>query len=128
MSERTFRLILGGSLLLLHFFERIDLLYVYTGIVAFEGLTNWRIPILLSKLRYGQAYGDPAKGAGSTYRYDFEAERALRLVIVMFLAVSFFLFPRALWFFPWFVGFGLSMAGITGICPMAIFLKKMGFK
>jgi hypothetical protein len=128
MSERVFRLILGGTLLLFLFWERVDLLNVYIGVVAFEGVTNWRIPILISKLRYGPAYGEPAKGGAGAYKFNFEAERALRLVIVIFLVVSFFLFPQALWFFPWFVGFALSMAGITGICPMAIFIKKLGFK
>lgn len=128
MSERVFRLILGGTLLSFLFFERADLLNAYIGVVAFEGVTNWRIPIIISKLRYGLAYGEPTKGGAGAYKYNIEAERALRLVIVIFLTVSLFLFPQALWFFPWFVGFGLSMAGITGICPMAIFLKKLGFK
>jgi hypothetical protein len=128
MSERVFRLILGGTLLLILLLERVDLMYVYIGIVAFEGLTNWRIPILISKLRYGRAYRDLTGGAAGTSKYNFDAERVLRLVIVVFLVVSFFLFPKVLWFFPWFIGFALSMAGMTGICPMAIFIKKLGFK
>jgi hypothetical protein len=127
MSERGFRLILGGTLLLVLLSERADLMYVYIGIVALEGLTNWRIPILISKLRYGRAYREPGCAVG-THKYNFDAERALRLVIVVFLVVSYFLFPRGLWFFPWFVGFALIMAGMTGICPMAIFIRKLGFK
>ncbi|OGW53796.1 MAG: hypothetical protein A2Z46_09535 [Nitrospirae bacterium RBG_19FT_COMBO_55_12] len=128
MSERTFRLILGGTLLLLLFWERLDVLYVYIGIVAFEGLTNLRIPVLISRLRYGRAYLDPAECVVGTHKYDFDAERVLRLVIVVFLVVSLFVFPKSLWFFPWFVGFALFMAGITGICPMAMLIKKLGFK
>jgi hypothetical protein len=127
MSERVFRLILGGTLLLILLSERVDLMYVYIGIVAFEGVTNWRIPTLISKLRYGKAYREP-ECADGTHKYNFDAERILRLVIVVFLVVSYFLFPKGLWFFPWFVGFALAMAGMTGICPMAIFIRKLGFK
>jgi hypothetical protein len=128
MSERVFRLILGGTLLLILLSERVDLMYVYIGIVAFEGLTNWRIPILISKLRYGRTYRELTRNAADTYKYNFDAERILRLVIVVFLVASYFLFPKELWFFPWFVGFALAMAGMTGICPMAIFIRKLGFK
>lgn len=128
MSERTFRLILGGTLLLLLFWERFDVLYVYIGIVAFEGLTNLRVPVLISRMRYGRASLNPAGPATGTHKYDFDAERVLRLVIVVFLIVSLFVFPRSLWFFPWFVGFALFMAGVTGICPMAMFIRKLGFK
>jgi hypothetical protein len=128
MSERNFRLILGGTLLLILLYGRVDLFYVYIGVVAFEGLTNWRIPLLVSKLRYGREIRDSSGRAACINKYNFDAERALRLIIAGFLIVSLVLFPKVLWFFPWFMGFALTMAGMTGICPMAIFIKKMGFK
>jgi hypothetical protein len=84
--------------------------------------------LLISKLRYGPAYRDLSQGESGAYRHNFDAERALRLVIAVFLTVSFFFFPKVLWFFPWFLGFALTMAGLTGICPMCIFFKKMGFR
>src|SRR3990172_512672 len=115
MSERTFRLILGGTLLLLLFWERFDVLYVYIGIVAFEGLTNLRIPVLISRMRYRRASLRPAVCVAGIHKYDFDAERVLRLVIVVFLIVSLFVFPRSLWFFPWFVGFALFMAGVSRV-------------
>jgi hypothetical protein len=128
MTERTFRLILGGTLLLILLSESIFLLYLYIGVVAFEGLTNWRIPQLISKLRYGKGHSDPSGRETSKATFNIDAERVLRLVIAAILIVSVFLFPKVLWFVPWFVGFALTMAGMTGICPMAIFIKKMGFK
>ncbi len=128
MNERIFRLLLGATLLLILFFEQNDLLYVYIGIITFEGLSNWRIPTLISKLRHGPAYFEIAANAPGTYKYNFEAERAFRLVIAFFLFVPCCIFPRTLWFFPWFVGFALFMAGITGICPLSISFKKLGFK
>ncbi|MCK9418776.1 MAG: DUF2892 domain-containing protein [Nitrospirae bacterium] len=128
MSERIFRLLLGATLLIIMFFEWNDLLYVYIGIITFEGLTNWRIPSMISKLRQSPAYLEIATDALRTGKYNFEAERAFRLVISILLLVSCFVFPRTLWFFPWFVGFALFMAGITGICPISISFKKLGFR
>ncbi len=128
MTERVFRLFLGVSLLIILFFEWTPLLYVYIVMITVEGLTNWRIPLLISKLRYPDSYREPAANAPRTYKYNFEAERVFRLVIAAFLIVSCFVFPKTLWFFPWAVGFGLSMAGITGICPISITCKKLGFR
>jgi hypothetical protein len=128
MSERTCRLVLGATLLIILFFEWNDLLYLYIGIITFEGLTNWRIPNLISKLSHSPAYLEIATDAPRTSRYNFEAERAFRLVIAILLFISCCVFPKALWFFPWFVGFALFMAGITGICPISISFKKLGFK
>ena len=128
MTERTFRLILGGTLLLILLSEQVAFLYVYIGIVALEGLTNWRIPLLISKLRYKQENSDTSEQITSTVKYAVDAERVLRLVIAAILICSLFLFPKILWFVPWFVGFALTMAGMTGICPMAIVFKKIGFK
>jgi hypothetical protein len=128
MTERTFRLILGGTLLLILLSERVALLYVYIGIVSFEGLTNLRIPLLISKLGYGREYSNSSGQETSKSKYSIDAERMLRLVIAAILICSLFLFPKILWFVPWFVGFALTMAGMTGICPMAIVFKKIGFK
>ena len=128
MTERTFRLILGGTLLLILLSEQVAFLYVYIGIVALEGLTNWRIPLLISKLRYKQENSDTSEQITSTVKYAVDAERVLRLVIAAILICSLVLFPKILWFVPWFVGFALTMAGMTGICPMAIVFKKIGFK
>ena|SRR6266540_1558495 len=128
MSERICRLLLGTTLLIILFFEWNDLLYLYVGIITFEGLTNWRIPNLISKLSHGPAYLQISTDATRTRRYNFEAERAFRLVIAFLLLVSCCVFPKTLWFLPWFVGFALFMAGITGICPISISFKKLGFR
>jgi hypothetical protein len=128
MTERTFRLLLGVTLLIILFIDRNDLLYVYISIITFEGLTNWRIPSLISKLRHGPAYLEFPANAPRNHKYTFEAERSFRLVIACSLLFSCFIFPKTLWYFPWFVGFALSMAGITGICPISISFKKLGFR
>ncbi len=55
MNERIYRLLLGASLLIILFFERNEFLYVYIVMLTIEAFTNWRIPTLISKLRYGPA-------------------------------------------------------------------------
>ena len=130
MSERIFRIILGLILLLLLYFEQHLLIYGYIAFLLFEGITNWRIPMLISKLR-----GMPIT-ANSGYlasmktltQINFEAERALRLVVVVFLVLSYIVFNQALWFFPWFIGFALLGAGLSGICPMVLSLRWIGFR
>lgn len=128
MTERVFRLILGATLILFLFMGWDHAVYGYIGFELFEGLTNWRIPLLVSRLRYGPAAVRLSGTESSAMTPGFDAERALRLVIAGFLIISFVFFREPLWFVPWFLGFALIMAGISGICPMAMFLKKAGCK
>jgi len=129
MTERTFRIILGAILLAALYFDWRLVIYGYIVVLAFEGITNWRIPTLVSRLQ-----GNPAAGSACTLspgdqaRFNFEAERALRLVVAAFLIVSYILFNKELWFFPWFIGFALFGAGLSGICPMVMGFRWAGFR
>ena len=125
MSERAFRFILGAALILLLYLDWRQGMVAYMGILLFEGLTNLRIPVLVSRLRFGRSFR--AGTQVGECRLGFEAERMLRLIVVALLAVSWGLFPDTLWFFPWFIGFMLFMAGLTNICPMVMALRWMGF-
>ena len=127
MSERIFRIILGVTLLVILAMDMPMLVYGYMGLVLFEGITNWRIPILVSKARYGKDYMT-AVNACSGAKMNFEAERVLRLLIALFLALSYVVFSDVLWFFPWFIGVMLLLAGLTNICPMVMSLRWIGFK
>lgn len=128
MTERIFRLILGATLILFLFMGWERAVYGYIVFLIFEGITNWRVPLLVSKLRYRpSSVGSSGTESGAAIS-GFEAERGLRLVVAGLLIASYVLFRDHLWFFPWFVGFALVMAGISGICPMAIFLRKAGCK
>lgn len=127
MTERNFRFILGLSLMVFLFFELDILIYLYIGLLIFEGVTNLRIPILISRLRYGKNYQGDVPEDVCACKYAFEAERGFRFVIAGTLLVTFVVFHDATWFLPWLVAFGLTMAGITGICPIAISLRWLGF-
>ena len=131
MTERTFRFILGTTLLTMLYYDLRLAIMALIGIVIFEGVTNWRIPSLISHLRF-EAKNQPNSLSDTETacraRFAFDAERALRFVIAGILIVSYVLFNDQLWFIPWFVGFALTVAGLSGICPMVIALKRLGFR
>ena len=128
MTERSFRFILGATLLLLLFFRLDQLIYAYIAVLLFEGITNWRVPIVLSKMRYGMSYQPQDLLSPGCHKVPFDAERALRLIVALMLIGTFVMFPEQTWFFPWFIGFMLFMAGMTNICPMVMGLRWLGFK
>jgi len=125
MSERYFRTILGSSLLIIMYLDAKYALYTYIGIMFFEGITNLRIPIIISCLRYGELAESPVT---NPFRVNFEAERALRLAVGVSLIISYTFFAELLWFIPWFIGIMLLSAGITNNCPIFATLKWLGFK
>jgi hypothetical protein len=128
MSERVFRFILGATLILLLFLNQEQAIYIYIAVLLFEGITNLRVPLLVSQLRYGQNSGTTAGPPDGQARIPFEAERTLRLIVAALLLVSYVSFHEQLWFLPWFIGFMLFMAGMTNICPMVMGLRWVGFR
>lgn len=132
MTERSFRIILGGLLLAALYFDLAFLVWGIIGILLFQGITNWRIPVLVSRLRYGPGIhlyrccaGTPG---GAPTRIHFESERALCLVVAMILIPTFGPWTTQLWIVPWFIGFALFGAGLSGLCPMVLALKRLGFR
>ena len=79
MSERTFRLIQGIYLLIALFLEIDVMIYAFMGVFAFEALTNWRIPGLVTRMRFGSDYAKTVDAA--TGRFSFEAERMLTFIV-----------------------------------------------
>lgn len=125
MTERSFRLIQGLYILLALYFEVDILIYAYLCVLLFEGITNWRIPILINRLRYGEI---PLEGVEQGSRFSFEAERFMRIVVFTLFIFTFLVFPELGWFFPWFIGAMLFMAGVTNICPMVMMFRYLGFR
>lgn len=129
MSERIFRIVLGATLLILLTLNTTMGIYVFMGILLFEGLTNWRIPILVSKARFGNAHLDHVNACGGDkFVIPFEAERMLRIVVLALLVFTYIYNNELFWWFPWFIGIMLCSAGLTGICPMVMMLRFIGFK
>lgn len=123
MTERTFRLVIGMWLVLALFMAMPVAIYGLMALLLLEGITNWRVPVVLTRLRGAQRVESPAD-----CRLSFEAERALRLLIAGFLALALFALPELFWWLPWFIGFALIGAGLSGICPMVQALRWVGMR
>lgn len=120
-----FRVLQGINLLTGSYFDPHWLIYGLIVVLLFEGITNLRIPLLISRMRGVPVVTKPecALSSGAT-RINFEAERALRLTVAGFPIISYLLFSEQLWFFLWFSrirgrferyvpdGDGLSMARV----------------
>lgn len=128
MTERSFRLILGTTLLVMLTLNFQTGIYVFIGLLVFEGITNLRLPLLISRIRYGAGYNANEILSPGCSRISFDAERALRLLVATLLVATFILYKEQAWFFPWFIGSMLLLAGITNICPMVMALRWIGFK
>jgi uncharacterized membrane protein (DUF485 family) len=132
MNDRTYRLIFGALLLLALYFDFYIFIYFAIVILFIEGATNWRITLLVQKIRGTYGASDEANDnlapLNRAYRFNFEAERAWRLVSAFMLLVTYVLFYDILWFFPWFMGFALFGAGASGVCPLLTGIKWVGFK
>ena len=132
MNNRTYRLLLGALILISLYFELDYLMYSLIVIMLLEGVTNWRIPILAQKLR-GSPDAIAEKSDSLTplhrgYRFNIEAERVWRLVVASMLLITYGLFYKQLWFFPWFMGFAIFGAGVSSVCPVLIGIKWIGYK
>jgi len=134
MTERIWRLIFGSLCLIFLALEWYSAIYVIVGIAIFEGITNLRLPVLLSKISFLNKNNPLMIQDTLTITPEnrktipFDAHRIFRLSLSLIVIVPLLLFPQALWFVPWFVGIMLTMSGVTGVCPMMLFLQWLGFK
>lgn len=125
MTERWYRLVQGLYLFFALYFEQDMMMYIFIGLMAFEGITNWRIPVLIAKSRKAL---NTVTAEEQCLTFSLESERLLRLVVMIFLILSYVIYPDPVWFFPWFVAAMLFLAGITNICPMVIMFRLAGFR
>lgn len=107
----------------------LDLDVMVTAFIVltlWEALTNLRIPVLVTRLRFGAQGVEAMKPEPN--KFAFEAERFQRIVLSVLLFFTWVVFPDVGWFFPWFVGAMLLAAGLTNICPMALLGRYFGFR
>ncbi len=131
MSERMFLFFVGAFILTGLYFEVNLMIYVLCSWLLVEGFTG----ILLTRMSHKViAIAEPVglTTFRTQQRFDFEALRATRIIIASFLGGSFFLLNEysieVLWFFPWFMGFAILGAGVSGVCPIMLITKWLGFK
>ena len=106
----------------------MPLYYAYIGILLFEGITNYRIPILISRIRYRKDVATAVEESSQKPRINFEAERAMRLVFALVLIPAILFLPKDLWFINWIIASFLTLAGLVNFCPTVVALRLIGFR
>jgi len=121
---------MGFALLVVLYFDYHMAMYGVIGLLLFEGLTNIRVPILVGLIRKNilkQDYVYADTGLVENPKFNLESERLWRIIVGSFLFLGYFLID-ALWFFPWFMGFAIFGAGLSGVCPVLLAVRWLGFK
>lgn len=146
MSNRTYRLFMGALLLIFLYFDQVVGIYALLVVMFLEGITNFLVPDVINSLRLTES--SPVNNENlapfkNKSRFHFSAERAWRLVVAVMLSLTYIFFNENYtflsyqlienfsyinWFLPWFMGFTIFGAGISGICPVLIAIKWVGFK
>ncbi len=131
MSERVFLFVVGTFILLALYIEIDLIIYGLSLWLVFEGITNIRLTTVSQKLMNKTV--PPGLTVFQTkQRFDFDSFRAWRIMVPFMLGGSFILLNEyhmeILWFFPWFMGFAIMGAGISGVCPMILMIRWIGFK
>lgn len=126
MSNNLYRGILGAILLISLYFNFEVSIYVAFSIVTLEGLTNWRVPMLVNRIRN---IPEDTSHLQANTRFSFESERAFRLLLGVLVLITYYYGEgNMLWFFPWFMGFAILGAGVSGLCPGVALVKWLGFR
>lgn len=130
MTDRTYRGILGAAILIALYFELSWLMFTLIALLFTEGITNQRVPMLICMLRnrlQKEQIGYVNYAQVSSPKFDVDTERVWRLMVSLLLLVS-FSYVEALWWFPWFMGFAIFGAGLSGVCPVLIVIRRLGFR
>ncbi len=130
MSDRTYRAIMGFALLVILNFDFDYAMYATIVVLFLEGITNFRVPMLAGLIRnrvFRQDYVYVDVALVENAKFNIEAERVWRIIVGSFLCIGYFIVD-ALWFFPWFMGFAIFGAGLSGVCPVLLAIRWLGFK
>lgn len=130
MSEHTYRLVMGSALLFLLYTELGLLAYIIVSFILFEGVTNLRLNLLITRLRnkFGANLQEVDGPPRENYRVNFDAERAQRLTVAISFGALFFYTPQELWIINWMFAFGMLISGIVMFCPLIALFRVVGFR
>ena len=129
MTERAYRIIIGILIIVFLFFHIDYAMWSLMLLMSFEALTNWRVPIITSKILYPNDVIIVSEGENQNSTVNYEAERMLRWVAMTLMLMGMVNYTEDLfWYLPWLVGLMLLISGVTGICPMVMALRKIGLK
>lgn len=128
MSDRTYRAMLGVSILVALYFDINGLMYALVIMLLLEGITNYRIPLLVNRLVGAGQIPLPGNETQQECRISIESERAWRLVVGSMLLLTYIFYYQSMWFIPWFMGFAILGAGVSAVCPILLIIKRLGLK
>ena len=128
MKHRLYNLVLGSSLLVGLYFSIDLIIYIMIVLLLFEGLTGILFTRLLGRVKISFLDNEIMNYTAKKQRFSIPSERGWSLLVALIFIVSFVFFFETLWFIPWFMGFAILGAGVSGVCPMLIAFKYMGFK
>lgn len=130
MTDRAYRSLLGAAILVALYFEFSWIMYGLIVLLLVEGITNQTVPRLVCMLRNALAKDEVSYvnyGQVANPKFSVDSERVWRLMVGLFLLVS-FSYVDALWWFPWFMGFAVFGAGLSGVCPALLAIRWIGFR
>jgi len=131
MSERIYLFIIGAFILLSLYLESKMMIYVLCVLLLFEGITDIRMTTLTQKIS-GHSVDSGLFAFKATPRFKMEGLRAWRITVAVVLLSSYVGLHQfgydVIWFFPWFMGFAILGAGVSGVCPVLLLLKRLGFR
>ncbi|MDH5710210.1 MAG: hypothetical protein OEZ15_00895 [Gammaproteobacteria bacterium] len=131
MSDRVYLFLVGLYMLIALYFELHLMIYILVGIMLIEGITGWTLPLVTQKLIKADVDTGLLKLAKEPI-FQFSAFRMMRLSLSSVILVSYIAVHEynieVLWFFPWFLGFAVLGAGVSGVCPVYLALRWLGFK
>ena len=131
MSDRIYLFLVGLSILIALYLELNVMIYTLVVIMLLEGSTGLTLPLLTKKIVDIQP-GSMMLQLNKVPKFNFEALRAMRLSVALVILVSYVAVHEynieVLWFFPWFLGFAVLGAGVSGVCPVYLAFRWLGFK
>jgi len=126
MHLRIYMFAIGTTVLVALYFDWAPLLYGVGTLTIFEGFTGLTLTRLLGA---GEGVCPALQGIPQgLLQIPFEATRMWRLMVGGMLLLSYGWLPDVLWFIPWFIGFAVTGAGLSGVCPVLMLLKAAGFR
>ena len=116
MSERIYLFLVGLTILIALYFEIEKAIYALCLFLIFEAITNLRLTTFSQKL----------------LKRNVDAFLVWRMLVAVMLGGSFLLLNQynveIIWFIPWFMGFAILGAGLSGVCPAVLFIRWIGFR
>ena len=131
MTERIYLFLIGSYILVALYLENNYLIYGLVILLVFEGVSGIRLTRMLQKARQVSLKYGLVK-FNTKVRFDIDGLSAWRVFVAIVLVSVYALIHEygfdVLWFFPWFMGFAILGAGVSGICPVLLGLRWAGFK